>query len=200
MRSDSDCDYQNQNGRLELIIGNMFSGKSTELIRRINRERSIYKKIIIINYSDDNRYATNAIATHDQTKIDCLKMNTLSEFNMNLINEYDSFFIDEGQFFTDLYPFVIDLVDNHKKHVVISGLDGDSNRNTFGDLIKLIPICDVVDKLHAYCNKCNNGTIAPFTKKIVKNGNLIDIGGTNKYIPVCRFHYLNEIKFGNKSL
>jgi len=186
-----DIEYHNTFGKLELIIGNMFSGKSTELIRRINREKSINKKILVINFSEDNRYSNNSVATHDQLKVSCIKLKKLSEFNKNLLNQYDSIFIDEGQFFIDLYSFVSELVDVFKKHVVVSGLDGDSNRNTFGELIKLIPICDTVDKLHAYCNKCNNGRIAPFTKKIKEDGNLIDIGGNNKYIPVCRYHYLN---------
>ena len=179
------------NGRLELIIGNMFSGKSTELIRRINREKSIKKRILVINYSGDIRYSVNSVATHDQTKVNCLTLAKLIDFNKNLINSYVSFFIDEGQFFPDLYIFVTELVDKYKKHVVISGLDGDSSRNPFGELIKLIPICDTVDKLHAYCNKCNNGTIATFTKRIIHCDNIIDIGGSNKYIPVCRYHYLN---------
>jgi len=186
-----DIEYINIFGRLELIIGNMFSGKSTELIRRINREKSINKKILVINYSEDNRYSNNSVATHDQLKISCIKLKVLADFNKSLLNQYDSVFIDEGQFFTDLYSFVSELVDNYKKHVIVSGLDGDSNRNTFGDLIKLIPICDTVDKLHAYCNKCNNGRIAPFTKKIKEDTILIDIGGSNKYIPVCRYHYIN---------
>jgi thymidine kinase len=193
MGSDSDCDYEfkiNTYGRLELIIGNMFSGKSTELIRRINREKSIHKKILVINFIDDNRYSTNEVSTHDQTKIECLKLKKLSDLDKNIIKTYDSFFIDEGQFFIDLYQCVIQLVENYKKHFVVSGLDGDANRNIFGDVIKLIPICDTVDKLHAYCNKCNNGRIAPFTKKInSSDSSVIDIGGTDKYIPVCRYHY-----------
>ena len=180
------------NGRLELIIGNMFSGKSTELIRRINREKSIKKKILVINYSGDNRYSTNSVTTHDQVKVNSLKLIKLDDFNKNLIPQYDSFFIDEGQFFEDLYSFVLLLVDVHKKHVVVSGLHGDCFRNPFGDIIKLIPMCDTVDKLHAYCNKCNDGTIAPFTKKInQQENNVIDIGGNNKYISVCRKHYFN---------
>jgi thymidine kinase len=178
-------------GKLELIVGNMFSGKSTELIRRINRERSIQKRIVVINYISDNRYSSNSISTHDHTKYQCIKLEKLKDITDNMIELYDSFFIDEGQFFTDLYQVVLNLVDIHKKHVVISGLDGDSYRNPFGDLIKLIPIADTVDKLTAYCNKCNNGTIAPFTKKISNNTKLIDIGGSDKYIPVCRTHYFN---------
>ena len=176
-------------GRLELIIGNMFSGKSTELIRRINRQKSINGKILIINYIDDNRYSEDSISTHDNVQMKSLKLKKLSEISADLLSHYDSIFIDEGQFFTDLYFFVNYLVEKLGKHVVVSGLDGDYNRNQFGDLIKLIPICDTVDKLTAYCNKCNNGTYAPFTKKLKATGEVLDIGGTDKYIPVCRYHF-----------
>ena len=179
-------------GKLELIIGNMFSGKTTELIRRINREKSINKRILVINYLADNRYFNNCIVTHDQTKINSLKLFNFESFNYGLIDQYDSFFIDEGQFFIDLYDFVNTLVETYHKHVVVSGLDGDHNRNVFGQIIKLIPICDTVDKLQAYCKKCNNGTPAPFSKKLLNrtgSENVIDIGGNDKYIPVCRYHY-----------
>ena len=110
-----------------------------------------------------------------------------------MIHQYDSFFIDEGQFFSDLFTTVLKLVDNYKKHVVVSGLDGDYLRNPFGDIIKLVPHCDRLDKLKAYCCKCNNGTSAPFTKKTEKNKStaVIDIGGNDKYVPVCRYHYMN---------
>jgi thymidine kinase len=172
-------------GRLELIIGGMFSGKSTELIRRINREKSINKKIIIINFIDDNRYSSNSISTHDMIKVNCVKVEKLFEIPEELLNNYDSIFIDEGQFFYDLYAFVQKFID---KHIVISGLDGDSNQKSFGDILNLIPLCDTVDKLCAYCSKCNNGTLAPFTKKITKDTKQFDIGGSDKYIPVCRFH------------
>jgi thymidine kinase len=183
---------KNIQGKLELIIGNMFSGKTSELIRRINREKSINKKILSVNFIKDNRYSSNSIASHDNLKISCLKLEKLEDL-LKFQEGYDSFFIDEGQFFTDLYPIVKTLVDTHKKHVVVSGLDGDSNRNVFGDIIKLIPICDTVMKLKAYCNKCNNGTSGPFTKKIKNtNSEVVDIGGTDKYIPVCRFHYFNS--------
>ena len=178
-------------GKLELIIGNMFSGKSSELIRRINREKSINKKILVINYIGDNRYSKSSVTTHDNLKVNCLKLPLLEDLTDNIIQQYDSFFIDEGQFFTDLYNCVKNLVDKHNKHVVVSGLDGDYLRNPFGDIIKLIPICDTLDKLSAYCCKCNNGTLAPFTKKTGPLVNVIDIGGKDKYIPVCRYHYLN---------
>ena len=179
-----------QYGKLELIIGNMFSGKTSELVRRINRTKSINKRILVINYIGDNRYSSDSISTHDQTKIKCLKVANLNDIPTGMINDYDSFFIDEGQFFTDLYAYALLLVEVYHKHVVVSGLDGDADRKMFGDIIKLIPICDSVDKLTAYCNKCNNGTCAPFTKRIsTGNCEVVDIGGSDKYIPVCRFHF-----------
>jgi thymidine kinase len=175
-------------GRLELIIGNMFSGKSTELIRRINRKKSINKKSIIINYIQDNRYSSNSISTHDLVKVNCVKVEKLLDLPENLLKEYDSIFIDEGQFFQDLYTFVTKFID---KHIVISGLDGDFLQKPFGQILSLIPLCDTVDKLCAYCKICNNGTLAPFTKKITKEIVQIDIGGSDKYIPVCRDHLKN---------
>uniref|UniRef100_A0A6C0I8Q8 thymidine kinase n=1 Tax=viral metagenome TaxID=1070528 RepID=A0A6C0I8Q8_9ZZZZ len=177
-------------GKLELIIGNMFSGKSTELIRRINTTKSINKNILVINYSLDNRYSSqNEISTHDLQKMKCLKVSFIKD-SFDLVNDYDSIFIDEGQFFPDLYDSVIMLVEKFNKHVIVSGLDGDSNRSVFGDMIRLIPMCDTVDKLRAYCNKCNDGTYGPFTKKISGSpSELLDIGGSDKYIPVCRKHF-----------
>ena len=185
----------NEHGRLELITGNMFSGKSSELIRRINRESSIRKRILVINYIDDNRYDNKSIVTHDNVKIQSVKMKLLKTIvDEDFISGHDSFFIDEGQFFEDLHDICIYLVDVCKKHVVVSGLDGDIYRNKFGSIVDIIPICDTVDKLCAYCSKCNDGTLAPFTKKIKDNlnENIIDIGGSDKYIPVCRKHYFSD--------
>ena len=191
METQNKLELNSDQGKLELIIGNMFSGKTSELIRRINREKSINKKILVVNYISDNRYSSNSIASHDNLKASCLKLEKLSDL-LKFQKNYDSFFIDEGQFFTDLYDVVKELVDVFKKHVIVSGLDGDCKRSSFGDIIKLIPICDTVDKLTAYCNKCNNGKIGAFTKKINNEDSpIIDIGGTDKYIPVCRFHYFN---------
>jgi thymidine kinase len=177
-------------GRLELIVGNMFSGKTSELIRRINREKSINKKILVVNYISDNRYSTDSVVSHDNLKVASLKLEKLSSITDNMIHQYDSFFIDEAQFFSDLYDTVLSLVDIHNKHVVVCGLDGDIHRNSFGEITKLIPICDTIDKLSAYCCRCNDGTLAPFTKKKKNNSKeIVDIGGSDKYIPVCRKHY-----------
>jgi thymidine kinase len=178
-------------GTLEIIVGNMFSGKSTEMIRRIKRLSSIGKKISVINYIHDNRYSSDSLATHDNITIKSYKFEKLEDLLLNeeYINQTDSFFIDEAQFFVDLYDIVILLVEKYKKHVVVSGLDGDSRRNKFGSILDLIPMCDSIVKLQAYCKICNDGTYAPFTSKIIIDNNVIDIGSSDKYIPVCRLHY-----------
>jgi len=182
-------------GRLEIIIGNMFSGKSTELIRRINRERSINKQILVINYLADNRYSTDSVSTHDRNSVKCLKMSKLMDFQFNDINSIDSFFIDEAQFFPDLFKFVTILTDFYNKHVVVAGLAGDVTRSKFGEILDLVPHADTVDKLNAYCTMCKDRTYAPFTKRIDNNTESgdenVDIGGSDKYISVCRKHYLS---------
>jgi thymidine kinase len=184
----------NSHGYLELIVGNMFSGKSTELIRRIKTFKSINKKVLVINYIHDNRYSTDSVATHDKLKVESKK----TELLMDLLNdalEYQIICIDEGQFFKDLIGFVKTCVDVHKKHIIVSGLDGDSNRNKFGHILDLIPIADSLIKLKAYCINCSDGTYAPFTKKIKicndQIDEIIDIGSADKYIPVCRYHFFN---------
>jgi len=182
-------------GKLDVIIGNMFSGKSSELIRRINTIKSINSNLIVINYILDNRYSNDSVCTHDKNSIKCLKTEFLLKIDHSLLKNIDYIFIDEGQFFTDLYDFVKVYVDIHRKHVIVSGLDGDYNRNKFGHMIDIIPLSDSVVKLKAYCIKCSNGIEAPFTKKIINENfiddNIIDIGSDNKYIPVCRYHYFN---------
>jgi thymidine kinase len=178
-------------GKLEVIIGNMFSGKSSELIRRIKRENAIGKNILVINFEGDNRYTQDSIATHDHVVYKCVKTKELMSIDYT---DIDSIFIDEGQFFNDLEEFVYNAVDLNDKHVVVSGLDGDCQRKPFGQMIDIIPMADTVDKLSAYCIKCKNNTYGPFTKKIVEVGDsIIDIGGSDKYIPVCRVHFNEPI-------
>ena len=97
--------------------------------------------------------------------------------------------INEGQFFSDLKSTVINLCEKYKKHIVVSGLDGDFKRNTFGQITDLIPYADEVIKTKAMCTICNNGTDALFSWRKTKETNQKVIGSTN-YIPVCRTHYL----------
>jgi thymidine kinase len=179
-------------GSLDIIVGNMFSGKTTELMRRINRESSIQKRILVVNYIDDNRYSMDSITSHDSVSIKSKKVKLLHDlFELVDIHNFDSIFIDEAQFFDDLLVFCTKVVDTFGKNVTVCGLDGDFNRNPFGEILDLIPLCDSIVKLKAYCKVCADRTLAPFTQRIDCKNDIIDIGGSDKYIPVCRKHYIN---------
>ena len=132
-------------GRIDIIMGCMFSGKSTEIIRLVNRYKALDNKILTINHISDSRYKQNSIVTHNKVSLDCTSLNSLCDVNkMDIYNSLDVIVIEEAQFFDDLYEFVLNAADNDNKIILIVGLDGDSNRNEFGDIIKLIPKCDFI--------------------------------------------------------
>jgi thymidine kinase len=110
----------------------------------------------------------------------------LDEIPTNKYTECEYIIVDEGQFFEDLFDFVTTATDLNDKHVIVVGLNGDSNRENFGDIYKLYPLADKINLLTAMCIKCKNGTPGIFSKKIVNDTNQTDVGSTDKYIPVCR--------------
>jgi thymidine kinase len=97
--------------------------------------------------------------------------------------------IEEAQFFNDLKVFVLTAVEQFKKDVVVVGLDGDSNRKPFGQILELIPYCDSVQKLTAVCTKCENGVRAIFTSRKVHADSQVLVGAADLYEPLCRRHY-----------
>ena len=180
-------------GYLKLIIGPMFAGKSTELLRIINMYKILNKKILIINHNINKRYdqPNSSIVTHDRNKIDnCLAVTSLNELSDEFIQLHDVIIIEELQFFEDAYINIVKMVDIFKKHVICAGLDGDFNRQPFGDVLKLIPHCDDIIKLKALCKKCGDGTPALFSKRIVNNNKTTLVGSNDCYEAVCRMHYL----------
>ena len=185
----------NTNGRIEIVMGCMWSGKSTELIRQAKRYSNIGKKIIIVNHNTDIRYGNDVVSTHDSNQIKCLSLSNLN--NIKTRNEYlesDIILIDEGQFFKDLYDFAVSSADIDNKTIIVFGLDGDFKREPFGDILKLIPHAEKVEKLNAFCNFCKDGTIASFTKRTTDDKNVHLVGTSDKYIAVCRYHYNNPEK------
>jgi endogenous inhibitor of DNA gyrase (YacG/DUF329 family) len=97
--------------------------------------------------------------------------------------------IEEGQFFDDLYDFVLRAVDKDKKMVVVGGLDGDCFRKPFGQILQLIPLADTLTKLTAFCKVCANGTPGIFTYRLTESKETIEVGGDEMYMPLCRNHY-----------
>ena len=176
---------------LELIIGCMYSGKSSELMRRVKRLQTIEQSYIIYNSLIDTRYGNSGVHTHNNTHIPShMIYNLVGQLDKQQFKQATTIFIEEGQFFTDLYEFVKIAVEDHNKHVIVIGLDGDSDRNNFGQIHKLIPLCDDITKLKALCSICKDGTSGIFSKKIVDSDMQVLVGSTDKYMAVCRSCYL----------
>jgi thymidine kinase len=110
----------------------------------------------------------------------------------NLLRSAEVILINEGQFFSDLYEVVVDML-NHNKKIYICGLDGDFERKKFGSILDLIPLCDKVNKLNSLCSLCKDGTFAIFSMRLTEEKEQT-IVGSNNYIPVCRKCYSKNIK------
>ena len=181
------------NPGIDLIIGPMFAGKSTELIRRLNISAELGLKTLYINSSLDKR-SDKVFSTHNPSickigKIDAKKLENL--FDMNFEN-YDVIGIDEAQMFSDLKNHVKNYADNYGKKLIIAGLNGDYLRQPFGEINDLIPHCDTITKLDPFCKLCADKKIiskAIFTKRITKSTKTLLIGGKESYLPVCRKCY-----------
>jgi thymidine kinase len=197
-----------KSGYLEIIIGPMFSSKTTTIL-------GIYKQCVfcnisvsIINHSIDQRYHDTMVSTHDKVMAPCFQANKLGDIwrhdsvGTHLNNTYysdcenlrnsDVILINEGQFFEDLFEVVNEMVNCGKK-VYVCGLDGDFERNKFGQILDLIPICDKVTKLTSLCSLCKNGTKGIFTMRLTNEKEQTIVGTTN-YIPVCRNCYATNKK------
>ena len=179
--------------KLELIIGPMFSGKSTALVTRVRSLQQLDKTVIVIKPSIDNRYENKygdrELITHNNESVKCNVMERLSDLDDIVIKRCDTIVIDEGQFFSDLKETVLFWLANYKINIIIGGLDGDYQKNPIGKILELIPHSDVCTKLTARCVECNNMTPAPFTRRKIKSDEQILVGGSDMYEPVCRMHY-----------
>lgn len=184
-----------QYGSIKLILGCMYSGKTTELIREWERAQSIDIRSLVINFDEDIRYGTDDfIHSHSGKKAACIRVKKLEDVSDELIHKARNIFINEGQFFSDLVPYVQKWCENKSYHkdVVVSGLDGDFKRKKFGTILDLIPIADEVHKVKAFCSLCKDGTEALFSMRVTDEKEQKVIGSDN-YIPVCRAHYLERI-------
>jgi thymidine kinase len=182
-------------GYLKLILGPMFSGKSTKLIELIRKYKIIKYKIMIIKNAIDNRYSdVSEIVSHNKDSEPCICLSNLNDlFNNNSqynqqYNESKVIFIEEAQFFNDLYSFVQKAIKDNKTIFVV-GLNGDSNQKNFGDIHRLLPLCDDIELLKACCKICMDETPALFSKRISLDESQVYVGGGDEYIPVCRRHF-----------
>lgn len=186
-------------GYLKIIIGPMFSGKTSMLIDLYNEEMyKLYKikeknTLLAINYDKDTRYGVNKIVSHDGEEINCISINNLEdlfsyEMDNNLLVSAQYIFINEAQFFKNLKSWVLNQVENFNKNIILCGLDSDFKREKFGEILDLLPHADMVIKLYGKCSGkyCNNKSL--YTYRITKEIEQ-EVIGTDNYIPVCRNCY-----------
>ena len=208
MNKDIMSDSNSITGYLELILGPMFSGKTSRLVEIYKQCKFCNISVTVINHTIDNRYDEELLSTHDKVKIPCIKTERLLDLWAESINLEDDIeiiprskdkckiriseviLINEGQFFPDLEEFVRLLLNDGKK-IYICGLDGDFERKRFGTILDLIPLCDKVTKLTSLCSLCKNGTPGIFSMRLTNEKDQTVVGSDN-YIPVCRKCYSNK--------
>jgi thymidine kinase len=183
---------------IDIIFGPMFSGKTTELVRRLTILSEAGLNVMYVNSILDNR--DDIVSTHNNATIALnvsalhgVKTDKLFDLKDTLTN-FDVIGIDESQFFVDLKSFCLYASETLHLKVLVAGLNGDFRREEFGQINSLIPICDTITKLYPFCMSCSQRKVlraAMFSKRIqcTESSAQIEIGAAESYIAVCRECY-----------
>ncbi|KAG1941737.1 thymidine kinase [Pimephales promelas] len=149
-------------GQIQIIFGPMFSGKSTELMRRVRRFQVAQYSCLLIKYAKDTRYSETGMATHDKNMMDAVPASLLRDVRSRALQAC-VIGIDEGQFFPDTVEFCEEMA-NMGKTVIVAALDGTFQRKPFGNILNLVPLAESVVKLNAVCMQCFKE--AAYTKRL----------------------------------
>jgi len=176
---------QRRVGVLHMILGPMFAGKTSEMLRRVQRQKIAMKRCLVIKYAKDTRYSATHVSTHDKLMMVANPTTMLADLD-HLTKDVDVIGIDEGQFYPDLFDQVEKYV-KEGKHVIMAALDGTFERRPFDAVNRLVPLSDFLVKLNAVCVVCFQD--APFTQRLTRDSEVEMIGGAELYRPVCRQCY-----------
>ena len=174
----------NGTGWIEVIVGSMFSGKSEELIRRLNRARIARQNVQVFKPMIDARYSAEEIASHSGQKHDSKPVSTAAEIIQDIKDDTQVVGIDEGQFFDPEIASVANQLANRGMRVIVAGLDQDYTGTPFGPMPHLLSIAEFITKIHAICVKC--GQTANYTQRTVESDALVEVGASDKYEARCR--------------
>lgn len=174
-------------GRIEVVCGSMFSGKTEELIRRLKRATFAKQKVEIFKPSIDNRYSEEEVVSHDRNSIKSTAIHA-SKAILESTAQMDVVGIDEAQFFDEGLVEVCNQLANRGVRVIIAGLDMDFQGTPFGPMPALCAIADEVTKVHAICVRC--GDLAYISHRTVANTKQVLLGEKQEYEPLCRNCYL----------
>ena len=178
-------------GRIEVVCGSMFSGKTEELIRRMKRAKFAKQKVEIFKPSIDTRYSDNDVVSHDQNAIPSTPIDSSASILL-LASDIDVVGIDEAQFLDMGLVDVCNELANRGVRVIIAGLDMDFKGIPFGPIPALCAIADDVTKVHAICVKCGN--LAYVSHRLVENDRRVLLGETSEYEPLCRDCYQKALE------
>ena len=191
---------KHHHGRLEVITGPMFCGKTDELLRRLRRAIIAKQKIQVFKPGFDIRYSNEKVTSHAGNEYDAFPIENTSEILALLNNDVTLVAIDEAQFFEqDIISVVQDLVDQGMR-VIVGGLDMDFRGEPFGQMPLLLAQAEVVDKLQAICMVC--GEEATRTQRLVDgepahyDDPIIIVGASEMYEARCRIHH--QVPSGKK--
>lgn len=183
--------HSKQSGWIEVICGSMFSGKTEELIRRVNRARFANQKVEIFKPAIDIRYAEEEVVSHNQTAVDATPVE--SAYNILILaTDCQVVAIDEAQFFDQGILEVANDLANMGKRVIIAGLDMDFKGRPFGPMPYLMATAEYVTKVHAICVK--TGNLAHYSHRKSKSEKLVELGEKEEYQPLSRRAFWNEMK------
>ena len=175
---------QNGTGWLEVIAGSMFSGKSEELIRRLNRARIARQKVQVFKPKIDDRYAVEEIASHSGMTHISKPVMTAKEMLAQIEDGTEVIGIDEGQFFDMKVIDAVNELANSGKRVIVAGLDQDYMGKPFEPMPQLLSIAEFITKTHAICVKCGN--TANYSQRTFDSDERVEVGAAGKYEARCR--------------
>ena len=178
-------------GRIEVICGSMFSGKTEELLRRLRRANFARQKVEIFKPSIDSRYSNEEVVSHDKNTI----LSTPVEHSSNILllsSEVEVVGIDEAQFFDNGLVDVCQTLADQGVRVIVAGLDMDFKRNPFGPMPNLCAVADDVTKVHAICVEC--GALANYSFRLIADQKQVVLGEMDEYKPLCRKCYNRKKK------
>jgi len=178
-------------GWIEVICGCMFSGKTEELIRRLNRALIAKQKVEIFKPVVDNRYHHQDIVSHNQTAIRSTPVNFASDILL-LAGDSDVVGIDEAQFFDDAIVSVCNQLANQGKRVIVAGLDMDFEGKPFGSMPYLLAVAEFVTKVHAICAR--TGELASFSYRLASNDEQVMLGQLGEYEARSRRAFVEGMK------
>lgn len=187
---------QERAGWIEVISGCMFSGKTEELIRRLNRAIIARQKVEIFKPVIDNRYHREHIVSHNENSIRSTPVNFASDMLL-LAGECDVVGIDEAQFFDNSIVEVCNQLANSGKRVIVAGLDMDFEGRPFGSMPYLLAVAEFVTKVHAICAR--TGELASFSFRLTENDQQVMLGEKKEYEARSRKAFLEGMKGRKKA-